>query len=203
MSVQRGPRDVGASPADLVAEACDVLGARAVVAWCADLLSGEVTAQEALDVGPPLTWLGGRAAVRYPALDAEQLAVNAYWIRVWGARGLLHVWDDSAAPAIVTALSDEHWRVREKAAAVVATHEVAGATEAVGDLLTDDVPRVRVAAARALAVVGEAEQAVDLDTAASHDPEVSVRDAAERALQRLARRLGQPVDVLLDAADRR
>ena len=36
-----------------------------------------------------------------------------YWVRTWGARGLLYVWDDSAAPAVVAGLDDEHWRPAE------------------------------------------------------------------------------------------
>ncbi len=74
---------------------------------------------------------------------------NQYWRRVWAARGLLHVWDDRAAAAIVAATTDEHWRVREMAAKVIAAHNVDAGLEAVTELRADPVPRVRAAAERA------------------------------------------------------
>jgi len=73
-----------------------------------------------------------------------------YWRRVWAARGLLWAWDDKATPAIMTALRDEAWRVREMAAKVVARHRVDAALAAVADLQNDPSSRVRAAAARAL-----------------------------------------------------
>jgi hypothetical protein len=45
---------------------------------------------------------------------------NQYWRRVWGARGLLHAWHPRAESAIIAATGDEHWRVREMAAKVIA-----------------------------------------------------------------------------------
>ncbi len=75
------------------------------------------------------------------------------WPRVWAARGLLHQWDDTAAPAIIAATEDPAWRVREMAAKVVARHQVAEAFTAVAALRNDQVPRVRAAAERAVAVL--------------------------------------------------
>lgn len=49
-----------------------------------------------------------------------------------------------------TALRDEAWRVREMAAKVVARHLVGGLLADVLPLRDDPVPRVRVAAARAV-----------------------------------------------------
>jgi hypothetical protein len=81
--------------------------------------------------------------------------VNAYWLRVWGARGLLWNWDPRAAEAIRTALADEAWRVREMAAKVVARHLVDDVQPQVTGLLRDPVPRVRAAASRALALLAD------------------------------------------------
>jgi HEAT repeat protein len=83
-------------------------------------------------------------------LDSE---VNAYWLRVWGARGLLWNWDPLAVDALRTALGDDAWRVREMAAKVVARHLVDEVQPQVAELVHDPVPRVRVAASRALAAL--------------------------------------------------
>ena len=97
---------------------------------------------------PRWAWGGGTAPAGGRGLAGEQAEVNAYWVRVWGARGLLHCYDDLAARDVVAALSDEAWRVREMAAKVVGRWEVGEAAEALEPLLSDDVPRVRTAAGR-------------------------------------------------------
>lgn len=79
--------------------------------------------------------------------------VNAYWLRVWGARGLLWSWDPPAVDAVRVALTDEAWRVREMAAKVVARHLVDDVQPNVAELVHDPVPRVRAAASRALALL--------------------------------------------------
>lgn len=61
--------------------------------------------------------LGGPGAAKFP--DGEPHG-DSYWLRVWGARGLLWAWDDLAGDAIDVALRDEAWRVREMALKVVA-----------------------------------------------------------------------------------
>ncbi|MEZ0325614.1 MAG: HEAT repeat domain-containing protein, partial [Fimbriimonas sp.] len=81
-----------------------------------------------------------------------------YWVRSWGARGLLHVWDDHATDFVVAGLADEHWRPAEMCLKVVARHEVAGSDEAAASLLSHELPRVRIQALRALAVVGDSQQ---------------------------------------------
>jgi HEAT repeat protein len=63
---------------------------------------------------------------------------------------LLWAWDDVAQPAVLTALRDDAWRVREMAAKVVARHRLDAALSCVADLQEDPTPRVRAAAARAL-----------------------------------------------------
>jgi HEAT repeat protein len=65
-------------------------------------------------------------------------------------RGLLWLWDDAATPAVLRALSDEAWRVREMAAKVVARHQVDQALETLLPLREDTVARVRAAADRAI-----------------------------------------------------
>jgi HEAT repeat protein len=117
------------------------IGADQVVAACVDLLSDvEVDGHIVYALGgPPARWAVDGGA---PGAD--------YWRRVWAARGLLWLWDESATPALLRALTDASWRVREMAAKVAARHEVDDALEALLVLRSDRVPRVRLAAARAI-----------------------------------------------------
>ena len=78
---------------------------------------------------------------------------NAYWLRVWGARGLLWNWDARAVSSIRAGLTDDAWRVREMSAKVVARHLVDELQPDVAELVHDPVPRVRAAASRALALL--------------------------------------------------
>ena len=107
---------------------------------------------------------------------------------MWGARGLLHVFAPSAIDSVVAGLADPSWRVREMCAKVVRAHEVGAAAAAAVTLCQDEVPRVRVAAVRALAVVGEA---VDADAVRRlvDDVERPVVSAARRALHDMSSRL--------------
>jgi HEAT repeat protein len=116
---------------------------------------------------------------------------HRYWARVWAVRALLYVWNDAAGSAVHGALTDEHWRVREMAAKVAARREMGEAADALGVLLVDDVERVRLAAARALAVVGEGEHAELLERAACVGSGADVQ-AARDALEQLAVRLDRP-----------
>lgn len=72
---------------------------------------------------------------------------------MWGARGLLWAWDNSALAALRAALRDPAWRVREMAAKVVARNLVGDALDDVAPLRDDPVRRVRVAATRAVATL--------------------------------------------------
>ena len=107
-----------------------------------------------------------------------------YWVRTWGARGLLHVWDDSATSAVVAGLADEHWRPAEMCLKVAARHDVAGTGDAASLLLAHELPRVRAQALRALAVAGDTEH-VELVRDRLEDPDEAVRVQAERALTRM------------------
>jgi HEAT repeat protein len=182
------------TPVDLVRALQRDLGAAFVATWCADLLSRRVRYDD--PDYPPLARLAGRsAAAELRRGRLEERGVD-YWPRVWAARGLLHGWDAAATvtatPAIVNALSDDAWRVREMAAKVARRWEIGEAADRLADLVDDDVPRVRAAAVRALAVVGESEH-VDAVESATDDPETAVRAAAEAAIEQLAARLDRPL----------
>ena len=131
------------TPRQRVEAECARRGRSAVVAGCVRLLSGDDA-----DAGL-ITVLGGRTAPW--ALDPAGGPERRYWYRVWAARGLLWAWEDSALDALLGALRDDAWRVREMAAKVVARHMVGDALAAVAELRDDPVPRVRAAAGRAVA----------------------------------------------------
>jgi hypothetical protein len=173
------------TPAERVGAACERCGDVEVVRRCAaQLVAGPAAPTgDLLDLAMILGGLGDRdflAGGRPPG--------NAYWARVWAARALRYVWADSAAPAVISALDDEHWRVREMAAKVVRDRELADAADRLVALLADDTPRVRAAAARALGDIGEGEHAEVLRTAAD-DSDRAVSTAAMAALRALSARL--------------
>ena len=118
------------------------LGHDAVAKACIDLVAGRDVDGAVVHAlgGPPARWAVDGGA---PGPD--------YWLRVWGLRGLLWSWDDTATAVVVDATRDEAWRVREMAAKVAARHGVDEALEAMLDLQHDPVARVRSAAARAVA----------------------------------------------------
>ena len=95
-----------------------------------------------------MTWLGGRHAD--VLLERPESREVEYFPRVWAARALLYAWDESAAPAVVAALRDPAWRVREMAARVVRKRRIGAAQAALESLASDPMARVRVAAERAL-----------------------------------------------------
>lgn len=168
----------------MVARAVETHGEAAVVRAAAALLRGD----DPSTLAPvPLADLVDDRAVRW-LLGHPDRAHQDYWARTWGARVLLYAWDLQAAPAVVAGLSDGHWRVREMAAKVARARELGEAGDALAALTRDDVRRVRRAAVRGLAVVGEAEHADALHDA-GEDPETEVREAAEEALAMLRRRL--------------
>lgn len=111
-----------------------------------------------------------------------------YWIRTWGARGLLHVWDEAASGAVVAGLADEHWRPAEMCLKVATRREVGGAGDGAVLLAAHALPRVRSQAMRALAAVGDTEH-VPAVRAALTDEDPGVRRQAARALDRLTERL--------------
>lgn len=137
----------GSTPQQSIEAECVRRGEDALVSGCARLIAGDYT-----DAGLIMA-LGGPGASRL--LDGQSHA-DEYWFRVWGIRGLLWAWDDSAADAVNLALRDESWRVREMAAKVVARHRVGDALPTVAELRDDPVPRVRAAASRAVMLLTQA-----------------------------------------------
>ena len=131
----------GTTPRASIEAECARRGQDAVVAGCEELVRGG-RVDDAL-----LLALAGPAATPFLAGAARD---DDYWLRVWGLRGLLHVWDDGAADVVRTALGDEHWRVREMALKVTAKHEVDDTLDEVLELRTDANGRVRTAAERAV-----------------------------------------------------
>jgi hypothetical protein len=135
----------GLTPRQSIEAECVRRGKDAVVAGCVDLLAGG-------DADPDLVIaLGGPGAPRVVSGENKQ-----YWLRVWGARGLMWAWDDTAVASVTAALGDDHWRVREMACKVIARHRVGDALPAVAELRDDAVPRVRGAASRAMVLLTEA-----------------------------------------------
>jgi HEAT repeat protein len=130
-------------PKDAIAAECARRSRAELIAGCIALLS-----EEPVDDALVLA-LGGPPATE--VLEGEP--VSQYWLRVWAARGLLWAWDATATPALVKALTDEHWRVREMAAKVVARNRVGAAFDAVQALCDDPIPRVARAAERAVRVL--------------------------------------------------
>jgi HEAT repeat protein len=122
--------------------ACRKHGAFAVADACMRLLAGA-------EIDPVMRAVfGDQHSPKWLESD-----VNQYWLRVWGARGLLWNWDSRAVDAVRTALSDEAWRVREMALKVIARHRVDDLQPLVTELVDDPVPRVRAAASRALTLL--------------------------------------------------
>ncbi|EWT06930.1 hypothetical protein N864_11940, partial [Intrasporangium chromatireducens Q5-1] len=178
-----------ATPGDRARAAGDALGDRDLVAWCAALLGRR--ARWGSPQWPDPGWLAGRTAHGWGAPE-RLTGERDYWARVWAARTLLYVWDESAMLDVVAGLGDPAWRVREMCAKVCVRWAVDEAADGCARLLDDDTPRVRVAALRVLGASAEGEH-VPAVRAALGDPDETVRAAAERALRRLADRLDRPL----------
>jgi hypothetical protein len=163
---------VDAPPAARIAAAVDRFGEDVVVERSIALLAGYNAGEDFL------LYVGGVHA--QGILDG---APPLYWPEVWGARALLHAWNDTASDAVKAALANQAWRVREMASRVTLTRSLPFAPE-LRILLTDDVARVRAAAARALGEVGDADDR-DLLARLFRDPEIEVRRAADQATKRL------------------
>ena len=129
----------GTTPRQSVEQACSRWGTLRVVNGCVDLVDGKGADDELILAlgGPPAEWV-----------RTGEPSGPDYWLRVWGARGLLYAWDESARPAVLRALNDESWRVREMALKVVARHDLAEAADQVASLKDDPSARVRRSADR-------------------------------------------------------
>lgn len=175
-----------------IRELDDLVGRARLVEVCCDLLGGA----DRTAYVPELRYLTGHS---WDAGDLvrDDTVWKDYWVRTWGARGLLYCWDDSASGAIVRGLADEHYRPAEMCLKVSAKHDVAGSGPGAAALTTHELPRVRANAVRTLGVVGDTEHVAAV-LAVLHDPEEWVREHAARAYERMARRLDLPA---LDARD--
>jgi len=172
--------EVRESPRELLGRLAAHVGEARAAALCAQVLTDETPK------GHPETvrFLGGAAG---EVVLAEGRGWPPYWSKVWGARGLLYVWDDSAAAAVLDGLGDASWRVAEMCLKVATRRGLPCGDDAVR-LAGHERPRVRAAALRALAVSGDTEH-VDAVRTALDDPDEDVRRAAGRALERLEQRL--------------
>jgi hypothetical protein len=187
------PRDLEAPVGELVVELAERVGVRATVDVCVELLEG-ADREAHRDVLPYLTGLSFEEGS--PTLDPQ--AWKDYWVRTWGARGLLYVWDDAAGPAVVTGLLDEHWRPAEMCLKVSTRRELGEAGPRAAELAVDgELPRVRVQALRTLSVVGDTEH-VEAVQRCLDDGDQAVRRQAARALTAMARRLDLSQDGLDD-----
>src|SRR4051794_37587287 len=130
----------GLSPRQRVELACARHGTSAVADACVRLLAGD-------DIDPVMREVFGDQHSPH-WLESD---VNRYWLRVWGARGLLWNWDPRAVVSLRTALGDEAWRGREMAGQVVAPHLLRQLQPHAGHPLPHPVPRGGAAAPRALA----------------------------------------------------
>lgn len=132
------------TPRQSIERECHRRGRQDVIVGCRALVRDEPT-------DPQLVLaLGGPGAAPY--LDGHRRA-DSYWLRVWGVRGLLWAWDDSALPELALALHDDAWRVREMALKVVARHLLGGFLREAARAREDPVPRVRQAADRAVVLL--------------------------------------------------
>lgn len=176
------------APGDLsvavrIGELDALVGRERFVEVCVDLLAGAPRAAYVAE----LRYLTGHSwDPGDPVFDVT--VWKDYWVRTWGARGLLHRWDDAATGAVVAGLGDQHHRPAEMCLKVAARHDVAGTGPGAAALTRHELPRVRAAAARALAVVGDTEHLPAVDELLDDDDE-SVRTAAARAREAMARRL--------------
>jgi hypothetical protein len=184
------PRDLEAPVGELILELATHVGETAVVELCVELLrDGDREAHP--EVMPYLTGLVFEEGS--PTTDPKHW--KDYWVRTWGARGLLYVWDESAAPAVVAGLDDEHWRPAEMCLKVSTKREIGEAGPRAAVLaVAGELPRVRVQALRTLGGVGDTEH-VGAVRDLLHDPDAAVRREAARSLTRLARRLDLEVEV--------
>ena len=134
----------GLTPRQSIAIECTHHGKAPLVDACIALMGGDDVDIRLIEV------LAGPGAAGWVAGTGE---TNRYWLRVWGARGLLWAWDERATDAIRAGLADPAWRVREMSAKVIAKHLVGDLLEAVAELRRDPVLRVRTAADRAVTLL--------------------------------------------------
>ncbi len=177
------PYDVDLPIGSLVHELVGHLGEPAVVDLCIALLEGAGRADHLAEL-PYLTGLSFEPGS--PVLDPESW--KDYWLQVWGARGLLYVWEDRAEGPVVAGVGADHWRPAEMCLKVATKRELGAAGPGAVALLDHELPRVQAQALRALGAAGDTEhvEAVRARLTARHP---DVRRQAARALERMTVRL--------------
>ena len=158
-----------------IAKAVEELGEAQVVRRSISLLAGNNEGEDFLLV------VGGEHA--QGILDGAPVL---YWPELWGTRALLYVWDDTAEEAVKAALANQAWRVREMGARVAAARGLPVSSVLVG-LTTDEVARVRAAAARALGQVGSHDD-IEAIRPLLKDPEIDVRRGAQQGIDAIRKR---------------
>jgi hypothetical protein len=179
----RSPAHLDAPIQQLIAELVALVGEDRVVDECIELLGGAERGEH-LDVLPYLTGLSFEPG----AVTRDPARWPAYWVRTWGARGLLYVWRERAEAPVLAGLDDEHWRPAEMCLRVATRREIGGAGDEAVRRTTHELARVRAQALRTLAVVGDTEH-LDAVRERLDDPDTEVRRRAALALDRLAERL--------------
>jgi hypothetical protein len=183
----------GWMPAFGVAAAEDALGHDELIDWCIALLTGTANADRP---APSLRWLAGAAAGSDSNRDYWARKELEHWPRVWASRALRYVCNQRAAVAVFGGLDDREWRVREHCCAIAGLRELADAADRLAELTREDreaKPRVRLAAVRALALVGDHEYAQAIRRAVNTDPDPKVSEAAEQALHTASQRLDRQI----------
>ena len=174
------PAHLEATPRQMFGELAQHIDEATAAGICADLLSGA----DPRDYPTAFWYFGARGTEKFLAGTWGP----DYWSRVWGARGLLYLWSDEVGGTVLAGLSDQAWRVAEMCLKVAAKREVGGAGDGAVRLADHELSRVRVAALRVLAVVGDTEH-LDVVTQRLNDPEPDVRRHADRALLTMRERL--------------
>ena len=183
------PRDLEAPVGQLVRELTEHIGERATVDVCVALLKGADRTTYPDEI-PYLTGVvfDEDSPIYYPSQWKD------YWVRTWGGRGLLYVWDGSAAPAVVAGLRDEHWRPAEMCLKVSTKRGIGEAGPRAADLADRaELPRVRIQALRTLGAVGDTEH-VEVVQRLLDDADAGVRRQAARSLAQLGNRLDLDLD---------
>jgi hypothetical protein len=158
-----------------LAAAVELYGEAAVVKRSISLIAGNNEGEDFL------LYVGGEHA--RGILDGAPVL---YWPELWGTRALLYVWDASAVTAVRAALGNQAWRVREMGARVAALRGLE-LVPALTELLTDEVARVRAAAARAIGDLGMLDD-VDAIRPLLKDAEIDVRRGAQQGIDALRSR---------------
>lgn len=130
-----------ATPRVRIAGACEKFGQAEVIRRCLDLLADRNDDHELLVI------LGAGHAQQLIAKGMPE--EQAYWVRVWAARGLLWAGMGKRTSELQAALTDKSWRVREMTCKVIARYRIGDLLDDVAALRSDPIARVRAAAERA------------------------------------------------------